>query len=326
MKALKTGIDVSHWQGRIDFAAVKAAGFDFAIIKAGGADAGYYKDSQFERYYADAVAAGLDVGAYYFTGPNFCTAAQGRTEAQKFIEIIRGKKFSYPVVADVEAVPTSAGKKGITDATVAFLATLEAAGYFASIYASDISGFKERLDDSRLAAYDHWVARYTANGPQYVKEYGLWQYGGSINQLRSVKVPGVSSAACDQNYAYKDYPALIKAAGLNGYAKEAAEPVTPDKPATEGKKPNNEVAQEVMAGLWGNGAERKERLTAAGYDYSSVQQIVNELAGAVTRKSDADIAREVIRGLWGNGAERRERLAVAGYDYSAVQRIVNEII
>jgi hypothetical protein len=316
MEALKKGIDVSHWQGSIDFAAVKSAGFDFVIIKAGGADAGYYKDSQFERYYADAVAAGLDVGAYYFTGKAFCTAAQGKIEAQQFLNIVRGKKFSYPLEADIEAVPTSAGRSAITDAAVAFLSTLEQAGYYAGVYASDISGFKERLDDSRLAAYDHWVARYTANGPQYVKEYGLWQYGGSINKLRSVKVAGVSSAACDQNYAYKDYPAIIKAAGLNGYTKEAPEPA---------KKSNEEIAAEVLTGSWGNGSERKQRLAAAGYDYAAIQSIVNGLASSVSKKSDEEVAREVVQGLWGNGATRREQLAAAGYDYAAVQRIVNEL-
>lgn len=213
------GIDVSHWQGAIDFAAVKAQGFSFVIIKAGGADAGYYKDPQFERYYADAVAAGLGVGAYYFTGPNFAGAAQGVLEARQFLQLIAGKKFDYPVAADVEAVPTSAGKKAITDATLAFLQTLEAAGYFASVYASDVSGFQSRLDDARLATFDHWVARYNTAGPQVVKSYGMWQYGGSTNHIRAAKISGVASAACDQNYAYKDYPAIIKGAGLNGFTK-----------------------------------------------------------------------------------------------------------
>lgn len=224
------GIDVSHWQGTIDFAAVKAQGFSFVIIKAGGADAGYYKDPQFERYYADAVAAGLGVGAYYFTGKNFAGATQGALEAQQFMQLIAGKKFGYPLAADVEAVPTSAGKKAITDATLAFLQTLEAAGYFASVYASDVSGFQSRLEDDRLKAFDHWVARYNTAGPQVVKSFGLWQYGGSVNYIRAAKISGVASAACDQDYAYKDYPAIIKAAGLNGYSK-GAETVAPEVPA-----------------------------------------------------------------------------------------------
>lgn len=213
------GLDLSHWNGSVDFAAAKKEGFSYVMLKAGGADAGYYKDSQFEKYYADAVAAGFGVGAYYFNGKTFAGAAQGVLEAKKFIQLIAGKKFDYPVAADVEAVPVSAGRKAITDATLAFLQTLEAAGYFASVYASDVSGFQSRLDDARLAAFDHWVARYNTAGPQVVKSYGMWQYGGSTNYIRTAKVSGVSSAACDQNYAYKDYPAIIKGAGLNGFAK-----------------------------------------------------------------------------------------------------------
>lgn len=247
MEIKARGIDVSHWQGAIDFAAVKEQGFSFVIIKAGGADAGYYKDPQFERYYADAVAAGLGVGAYYFTGKNFAGAAQGTLEAQQFMQLIAGKKFDYPVTADVEAVPTSAGKKAITDATVAFLGALENAGYFASVYASDVSGFQSRLEDDRLKAFDHWVARYNTAGPQVVKSFGMWQYGGSTNYIRAAKISGVASAACDQDYAYKDYPAIIKAAGLNGYSKGAV-PETPAEPAQPEKIPTFTISVGPVTG------------------------------------------------------------------------------
>ena len=77
-------------------------------------------------------------------------------------------------------------------------------------------------------------------------------------------------------------------------------------------------------GLWGNGKERKDRLTAAGYDYYAIQNIVNEkLLG---KKTNEQIAKEVIQGKWGNGKERKERLTAAGYDYYAVQKIVNEML
>ncbi len=91
------------------------------------------------------------------------------------------------------------------------------------------------------------------------------------------------------------------------------------------KKSVSELAQEVINGKWGNGQERKEKLTAAGYDYAEIQSEVNKLA-APLKKSNEDIAREVIKGLWGNGQERKNKLAAAGYDYKAVQRIVEKLI
>lgn len=93
-------------------------------------------------------------------------------------------------------------------------------------------------------------------------------------------------------------------------------------------KSNETIAQEVINGAWGNGQERKDRLTAAGYNYSAIQSIVNQKLGAGSapasnRKSNETIANEVIRGDWGNGQDRKNRLTAAGYDYSAIQAIVN---
>lgn len=93
-------------------------------------------------------------------------------------------------------------------------------------------------------------------------------------------------------------------------------------------KSNETIADEVISGAWGNGHERKDRLTAAGYNYSAIQDIVNRKLGygsapASNRKSNETIANEVIRGDWGNGQDRKNRLTAAGYDYSAIQAIVN---
>lgn len=82
-----------------------------------------------------------------------------------------------------------------------------------------------------------------------------------------------------------------------------------------------------MNGAWGKGEDRKQRLTAAGYDYAAVQAKINELAGAATpTKSYDELAREVIAGKWGNGADRKNRLTAAGYDYSAIQKRVNKLL
>ena len=92
---------------------------------------------------------------------------------------------------------------------------------------------------------------------------------------------------------------------------------------------NEEVAREVIQGIWGNGEERLERLTDAGYDANYIQEIVNRMLNGdeTPNLSDIDtIAREVIMGEWGNGDERKERLENAGYDYQEIQSRVNELL
>lgn len=100
----------------------------------------------------------------------------------------------------------------------------------------------------------------------------------------------------------------------------AAQPVTK-------KKTDTEIAKEVIKGLWGNGDERKQRLTKAGYNYNTIQGIVNQmLAPKPNKKSNETIAKEVIKGLWGNGEERKQRLTKAGYNYNTIQGIVNQML
>ena len=96
--------------------------------------------------------------------------------------------------------------------------------------------------------------------------------------------------------------------------------------SSDSKKSINEVAREVIAGKWGNGDDRKNRLTAAGYNYSEVQATVNRLASGKPAKSVTEVAREVIAGKWGNGDARKKKLIAAGYDYIAVQKEVNRLL
>ena len=99
------------------------------------------------------------------------------------------------------------------------------------------------------------------------------------------------------------------------------------KTSAPSKKSNEEIAQEVINGAWGNGADRKTRLQNAGYDYNAIQDIVNKKLGASSasnKKSNETIANEVIKGLWGNGADRKNKLTAAGYDYNTIQAIVNK--
>ena len=114
---------------------------------------------------------------------------------------------------------------------------------------------------------------------------------------------------------------------IRGYAAPKYDAATVTLVPATGKKSVEEVAKEVLAGKWGNGEERKNRLKTAGYDYAAVQAKVNQLAkGTSNQKSIDAVAGEVIQGKWGNGADRKKRITSAGYDYSAVQKRVNELL
>lgn len=205
------GIDVSAWQGNIDWKQVAADGIEFAIIKAGGSDAGkngWYKDKQFMNNIIGAFSNGIHVGAYYFVGKNCTNADAGRIDAQRFLYILQGLFLDYPVVLDFEA-PTRDNKQGNTDAVKAFCEEMEKNKYYVSIYASDISGFKERLYIDQLTAYDKWVARYGSD-PKYVKQWGMWQYSSKGN-LHGIK------GFVDMDYSKQDYSKIIPAAHLNGF-------------------------------------------------------------------------------------------------------------
>lgn len=202
------GIDVSHHQGNINWAKVKESGIEFAILKAGGSDAGAYKDSKFDSYYAAAVAEGIPVGSYYFVGKGCISRDAGVTDARRFIEILKGKKFEFPVFIDLESTSTSS-KTGATDAVIAFCETMETSGYFVGIYASDISGFKDRLNLDRLDRWTKWVARYGSK-PKYVQNYGMWQ------KSETGKISGISGNV-DLDECYIDYPKIIKESGKNGF-------------------------------------------------------------------------------------------------------------
>lgn len=310
------GIDVSHWQGDFDFARAKSKeGVEFAILKAGGGDAGLYKDSKFEANYKKCEVCGLPKGAYFYG--NAKSVAEAKKEAEYFISILSGKKYEYPVFYDVEGkMITDNDRATLTEIVKAFCSTMESAGYWVGIYSSE-SFFNSEMNDGELTRYSHWVARWGKSKPAPTSgaETQMWQFGGETNLIRSNKINGQT---CDQDYCYVDYPVKIQAAGLNGYAKGSN--------SAPAKKSNEEIASEVISGKWGNGAERKEKLKKAGYNYSEIQSIVNAKVGAPAKKSVDEIAKEVIKGDWGNGTERKARLISAGYDYAAIQRRVNELL
>lgn len=213
MKAF--GIDISRWQGDFDMEKAAAEGVTFVIIKGGGGDDGLYVDGQFARNYHKAKALGLPVGCYWFSRALTVEAAE--KEAVYFYEnVLKGRQFELPVYMDVEnRRQLSVGRRQLTNVVKAWCQALEKRGMVPGIYSS-LSYFSTYLYDSELTTYPHWVASW-ARSCHFQPEscFGMWQFGGETNLLRSNKVAGV---VCDQDYMLIDYPTRIKQEGKNGFA------------------------------------------------------------------------------------------------------------
>lgn len=132
---------------------------------------------------------------------------------------------------------------------------------------------------------------------------------------------------CDHGTYYSDGKKVAQPSHVFGWG-ELCDGVRVVKWVANTKKSNEEIAKEVIAGKWGNGTDRKNRLTKAGYNYNTIQSIVNQMLSGNTSKSksDLEIAREVIQGKWGNGTARKTRLTLAGYNYNNIQSIVNNLL
>ena len=167
------------------------------------------------------------------------------------------------------------GYTHLTDIINAFCQTMVNNGYICGVYTSE-SQFNSRFDDKKLSVFPHWVAKYSKNQP-YLKSgvpVEIWQYGGSTNYIRSPKIAGTT---VDQDFFYQQWTDV----------QIEQKPVIVDI----GKKSVDQLANEVLAGLWGNGVIRKMKLTAAGYDYNAVQQRVNEIAESRKNKKTYIVAK-----------------------------------
>lgn len=201
----RTILDVSRWQGSINWDKVKASGkIDGVMIRAMGNKNGKpYLDPYFARNYAECARLGIPVGGYYYT----CAVTPRQTEEElaALKTALRGKTFQLPLAIDVEDPRLRSLAPAKLSALVARAADqLEAWGLYAMVYT--YTNFADTaLDMAALAAYDLWIADYRGKRP--TRRHGMWQY------TSSGKIPGVSGPV-DLSVAYKDYAAIIQRAGL----------------------------------------------------------------------------------------------------------------
>ncbi len=296
------GIDVSGYQGNIDWKKVKAAGIKFAIIKFGNiydTDTNDI-DSKFEINYKNAKANGLKVGIFFY---NYCNEMSNLKKGLEwFFEKIKDKKLDLPIYIDMEdksiAVETV---ETLTNQCNEFAKIAKQKGYKAGVYAN-LNWLKNELDPDKFDKdISVWVAQYN-NECQYEGKYDIWQY------TSDGKVNGISGRV-DMNYLYNED--IMEETSIT----------------VEDKKSIDEIADEVIAGKWGNGTDRKTNLEKAGYDYDAVQNRVNEiLKEKDNKKSVTEVAKDVIAGDYGNGEDRKKKLEAEGYDYETVQAKVNQLL
>lgn len=199
--AMNNGIDVSKYQGQIDWSAVKGAGIQFAMIRTGfGGDPTDWDsetDQYFESNYAGATSEGIKVGAYHYSYATDAAAASD--EADLCLHILNGRHLDYPVAYDVED-PSQDGVDPDTLGQIVqtFCSKLQQAGYQVVVY-SYVNFYNAHLTSPAVSQYDTWIANYTQNSsPNFSGKYTMWQYTSSGS------VPGISGA-CDMDYSYNDY-------------------------------------------------------------------------------------------------------------------------
>lgn len=211
VEILANGIDISKWNGEINWNEIKEAGIDFVIIKAGSSVG---KDSKFEQNYAAAKAVGLDVGCYYYSYAT--SVSEMSRDADDFLSWISGKQFEYPVYLDLEdPSQESIDREILFDMCRTFIEKLQENKYFCGLYVNS-NWLYNILNTGMTSTYfDVWIARYWDNTSVWQEDImgtrtGLWQYtdSGEI---------GTNSCKFDMNVAFKDYPSIIKEWGLNGF-------------------------------------------------------------------------------------------------------------
>ena len=303
------GVDLSIYQKGIDYKKLAKDGVKFAILRAGISEA---TDTELEIHIKGCLSAGIDYGFYWYSYAKSPSAAAH--EAEICLKAI--SKFpapNYPVFFDgeVNSIAVSVGKKVMTDIALAFVETIEKGGYPAGIYANP-DWMENKYEKARLIGkVDIWLAHWTYNpavNSKYNYRQPMWQWGllcydgidtdadlcfidypartaewyskhvvGPAETLhKTVKELAIEviGGLWDNGEARKQ---LLTDAGYDYSAvqQEVNRLLAEEKNASI--KSIDDLAVEVIRGLWGYGEDRKQRLISAGYDYSAVQRRVNEL-------------------------------------------------
>ena len=196
----KKGIDVSEFQGKIDWEKVKNDGIEFAILRCGyGMDFSNQDDVEYERNANECERLGIPYGVYLMSYAN--TVEKARSEAKHVLRLIEGHKISLGVWYDIEDNGTSGAinKETLTNIINTFCNTIKNAGYKVGVYAS-LNWLENKIEKTIKDNYDIWVAQYYSKC-EYEGKYIMWQH------TSSGKVNGISTNV-DMNILYEDLPVI----------------------------------------------------------------------------------------------------------------------
>ena len=301
MSCKRIGIDVSEWQGRIDWEKVKPH-IDFAVIRLGYGQ--NTLDAEARRNISECNRLGIPYGVYWFSYAY--SVERAKNEARNAIARLRelGAKPDYPFWFDWEYDSRNhAAKLGYTvsdqllrDMATAFCTVVEESGYYAGIYANQ-DYVHNHYGEEIFRRFDLWYAYLHETSDRTVN---IWQF--SFNH----RVEGVNGDV-DVNWCYADYPNIIACMGTTATYEKSID----------------ELAYEVLEGRHGNGEDRVKNL---GGMYTFVQDRVNEILAERKAEALTKVAWAVIRGDYGNGDNRTKALTAAGYDPTEVQDKVNQLL
>lgn len=202
--------DISTWQGGIDYNEIIRQ-TNYCILRAGF---DVTKDNQFDNHYANLQ--GLNLGAYWYSYAT--NSDEARMEARRFLEVIEDRKFTLPLYLDIEdPSQRGLGRTTLNEIVRAFGEVIENAGYYFGVY-TNLDWYRNVISGSELnQKYDWWIACWSDYAPDGV-DYGVWQFTSDYI---------ISGDRVDANYVYKDYPTIIREAGLNHLGDEPSPEPTP---------------------------------------------------------------------------------------------------
>lgn len=285
---MKKGIDISKWQGSINFGEVKREGIEFVILREGyGLKT---TDKKFLKYVKDCREVNMPIhGVYHFSYA--LTEEEVKKEAELCIRNVEkaGLNKDTIVFFDLEySTINYAKQKGITidktkctNHTVVFCEEVKRLGYIPGVY-FNMDYYRNMYDFKLIEEYVIWLADWTGE-PDIECSYHQYTSSGHVS--------GIYGDVDMTNYLGEKKITLIKTL--------------------------DEIVIEVMDGKWGNGDEREALLTKTGYKYIEIQYYINQIDR---------IGVEVVEGKWGNGEERKTLLTEAGHNYKVIQHWVNYIV
>ena len=252
------GIDISQHQGVVDWNKIKSQ-INFAILRLGwiGNKENHTLDTQFERNYSECKRLGIPVGIYVYCYSNCEETA--RSGANWTLQQLQGKNIDLPVYIDMEDNSIAGtGKDNLTNICIAFNTIIEKAGFWAGVYANR-NWYDNYLNKEEIKKrYTTWIATYCDGIDKYKGEYDIWQ-----NSSKG-RIDGISGNV-DTNYMYRDLIGEIS----NNKVQHMTNQVQETKSIVD-------LANEVIAGKYGDGEQRKQAL---GSLYNEVQAKVNEIMG-----------------------------------------------